>query len=417
MFIGRDTELNKLNKLYYTDEFQCCIIYGRRRVGKTRLIQEFIRDKKAIYFASLITSSKQNLLKFKREVIDVFGDDLDIEHNDYIRSLISLGLIENEKPVNENESKRNIYVLKDNLFKFWYRFVPNSLKWIEAGLSESAYEDFIKPNLSDYMGNVFEDICIQYMMRKNGAMELPFMFGNIGRWWGEVNRRQEEIDILAIDGDKAIFGECKWRKENFMNNETNIIDAISKFIFIENPPEKADIIFIPGGSSPELSEHAAYLYKQGFSKLILPSGKFPKHTGFFSGTLSKKDAYNEPYDTEWEFLRSVLIKNGVDKSAILKEDEATYTYENALFSKIVTDRMNLTIKKAIICCKSFHSRRCLMYYQLVYKETDFLLCPVNVKNISKDNWYLSEFGITKVLGELKRCGEQFTDIFKDIYIK
>ena len=55
MFVGRERELKKLNELYRGDKFECVIIYGRRRVGKTTLIQQFIKDKKAIYFLSLET--------------------------------------------------------------------------------------------------------------------------------------------------------------------------------------------------------------------------------------------------------------------------------------------------------------------------------------------------------------------------
>jgi len=189
--------------------------------------------------------------------------------------------------------------------------------------------------------------------------------------------------------------------------ESNIIKVISNFIFVENAPEKSDIIFIPGSVNSEPSEYAAKLWKEGISPYILPSGRFPKNIESFDDLV---------YKTEWEFLRSVLRRNGVDESKILKEDKATFTYQNALFSKEVTDSMGLTIKKAIICCKSYHSRRCLMYYQLVYKDTDFLVCPVDVKNVTKDNWHLSEYGIDEVLGELKRCGEQFDYIFKDIFL-
>lgn len=37
-FVGRDRELKKLNDLYQDEEFQFVVIYGRRRVGKTMLI-------------------------------------------------------------------------------------------------------------------------------------------------------------------------------------------------------------------------------------------------------------------------------------------------------------------------------------------------------------------------------------------
>ena len=50
MFIGRDKELNALDKLYKSDKFEFVVIYGRRRVGKTALINQFIGDKKSIYY-------------------------------------------------------------------------------------------------------------------------------------------------------------------------------------------------------------------------------------------------------------------------------------------------------------------------------------------------------------------------------
>ena len=40
-FYCREDELRKLNKRYAGDKFECIVIYGRRRVGKTALINEF----------------------------------------------------------------------------------------------------------------------------------------------------------------------------------------------------------------------------------------------------------------------------------------------------------------------------------------------------------------------------------------
>ena len=44
-FYCREDELRKLNKRYQGDSFECIVIYGRRRVGKTALINEFCKDK------------------------------------------------------------------------------------------------------------------------------------------------------------------------------------------------------------------------------------------------------------------------------------------------------------------------------------------------------------------------------------
>ena len=49
MFHYRESELIKLNKRYQNQQFECIVIYGRRRVGKTALINEFCKDKKQFF--------------------------------------------------------------------------------------------------------------------------------------------------------------------------------------------------------------------------------------------------------------------------------------------------------------------------------------------------------------------------------
>jgi AAA+ ATPase superfamily predicted ATPase len=61
VFVGRDRELDNLNSRYDGGKFECAIVYGRRRVGKTTLINEFIKDKKAIYYTGTQGNAKENL--------------------------------------------------------------------------------------------------------------------------------------------------------------------------------------------------------------------------------------------------------------------------------------------------------------------------------------------------------------------
>jgi AAA+ ATPase superfamily predicted ATPase len=76
MFIGRSTELKKLNEMYASDSFECVIIYGRRRVGKTTLIKEFIKDKHAIYFLAREADGGVNLTGFSKDVYAVTAEEL-----------------------------------------------------------------------------------------------------------------------------------------------------------------------------------------------------------------------------------------------------------------------------------------------------------------------------------------------------
>lgn len=196
-----------------------------------------------------------------------------------------------------------------------------------------------------------------------------------------------------------------------MNNR--IINDITNFIFVEDKPQKVDTIFLPGGSHPQQPEYAAELYKQGMAPIFIVSGGVSVKKQKFDGVKSKADIYNKNYKTDCEFLTDALNKNGVPLKQIYGEDKSGHTRDNAFFSRKVADENDLNIKTAIIVCKAFHAQRCLMLYQMAFPNTKFYVCPVVCMGITRDNWYKSEQGIDRVLGELSRCGNQFVGDIKE----
>jgi len=406
MFIGRKRELNALHKLYNSDKFEFAVIYGRRRVGKTTLINHFIGDKKSIYFMAVESNAKQNLENFSKSImvlaseievessflsfqsaleyvfklaekdrlilaideypyvarssksfastlqllIDkykdtsklmlilcgssmsymedhvlaykaplygrrtaqikllpfdfeetcrciknlsgedkalIYGvaggtpqyilqmdDKLTIEENikntflnptsflyeeptnllkqevrepaiytavitaiatgasrmseisgkvgedtnvcaAYIKNLISLGIVRKEVPYGEKASRKAVYSIEDNMFRFWYRFVLDNNSMIARGAADLVYRR-IESQLSDYMGKVFEEICKQYLWQQLLSENCPVEFVSLGRWWGNnpIEKTQAEIDIMGEqDKNTALFAECKWTNE------------------------------------------------------------------------------------------------------------------------------------------------------------------------------------------------------------
>ena len=194
----------------------------------------------------------------------------------------------------------------------------------------------------------------------------------------------------------------------------NNIDDITKFIFIEDEPQKSDIIFIPGSSNWVLAETAASLYKEGKANKILPSGMYFYKIGRFLNERVTDERYKGNFMTEAEFLSSVLVKNGVADKDIIIEEKATNTYENAIFSKDLLKENDLTITKAIICPQAFHARRAFMTYSHLFPDTEFYVVPTDTQGITADNWYKTERGIQVVLGELKKCGEYFEEYIKEL---
>ncbi len=133
----------------------------------------------------------------------------------YIRNLISLGIVKKETPFGEDSARKTIYSIEDNMFRFWYRFVPENVSIISRGAADLAYNK-ISPHLSSYMGGIFEDICKQYLWSLLLTDKCIINFTDIGRWWGTnpKTRMQVEIDIMGTaDKNNALFGECKWTNE------------------------------------------------------------------------------------------------------------------------------------------------------------------------------------------------------------
>lgn len=134
----------------------------------------------------------------------------------YIKTLCELGILHKETPFGEKEtSRKTIYGISDLMFRFWYRYVFVNRTLIETGAQQAVWLKRIEPDYDNYMGLVFEKVCMDYLSVKNARGELPILFTRIGRWWGTnpATHVQEEIDLVASDGKDYIFGECKWRGE------------------------------------------------------------------------------------------------------------------------------------------------------------------------------------------------------------
>lgn len=188
----------------------------------------------------------------------------------------------------------------------------------------------------------------------------------------------------------------------------SIIKDIGDFIFVEDKPEKADAIMVAGGSFPEPAEIAAELFLRGLAPYVVIGGSFSVKLGAFPGSRTKREIYSGPYDTEYDFYLDVLLRNGVPRGAILGEDRSSFTRENAVFARQVLDAHGIVLRKAMLVCKSFHARRCLMFYQSAFPQTQFLVIPFDGFDITKQNWFCTPYGVERVLGELRRCGDQFT---------
>lgn len=196
---------------------------GRLYEEPLNLLKQELRQPKFyndILFSISAGASKLNEISTKLNVVS--GG---LAH--YLNSLIELGIIEKKTPVLNRKTKRPIYVIKDTMFLFWYKFVQTNLNMINIGLGEVLYES-IEKNLNDYMGTVFEKISIEYFEERLKKSKFSFIPTDYGNWWGTDKelKKESEIDMLAYDNENEfLFVEAKWNnskvKQDVLDNLIN----------------------------------------------------------------------------------------------------------------------------------------------------------------------------------------------------
>ena len=189
-----------------------------------------------------------------------------------LATLINLEIVKKEYPivdfsgktgagVNGKPSRKTIYRLADFMFRFWYRFVLPELSRVSMGFGKTACADvFAKASsggrLEAYTGPVFEECSSQFLWREMGRGK--YSFTKLGRWCGanSVEKREEEIDILATDENKnALFGECKWKSTKTGTETLDDLTRRSGLFPCFN--EKRFILFSKSGFTAELQKTAA----------------------------------------------------------------------------------------------------------------------------------------------------------------
>ena len=126
----------------------------------------------------------------------------------YLSILEELKVIRREIPITEkhpHKSRKGMYKIKDNFFRFWFEFIFPYRGDIERDEIATIIQR-INERIPQFVGYAFEDVCKEAMCSK----KMDFRFTRIGRWWHKDN----EIDIVALNDEtkEILFAECKWQK-------------------------------------------------------------------------------------------------------------------------------------------------------------------------------------------------------------
>ena len=172
----------------------------------------------------------------------------------YMKVLLDLGILKKETPITEKPGKKTVYMIDDNFFRFWYRFVPRNMSVIGAGRMRLVYEQAVKKNYPEYMGLVFEKMCREYLTRY--AKDLPILLSAVGQWWGTDSKtgKEVQIDIVGtpVEGGEYLIGSCKYRNEKIGVDELELLQKYAS-VFRKDGVFHY-FIFSKGGFTPALLE-------------------------------------------------------------------------------------------------------------------------------------------------------------------
>lgn len=154
----------------------------------------------------------------------------------YLNILIKINLVNKFIPVGEKENKRNaLYGIVDNYFSFYFTFIAPNLNVLNGLMSSNAfYDNYLNVNeLNNFFGPRYELICHDFIKMAIYNKELP-QIKMLGYWWGKINNIATEIDILGLNDNLAIIGECKFRNKIYNDVDFNKLIDSTNFIKKEN---------------------------------------------------------------------------------------------------------------------------------------------------------------------------------------
>ncbi len=169
-------------------------------------------------------------------------------------------------------------------------------------------------------------------------------------------------------------------------------EAITRFLFLSDPPAPVDLCFVLGSPSTTTIVPAIDLYTSGFTPRILISGMGP--------TRSRR--------AECDIYRDLAIARGVPSSAILTEARATNTLENFTLSRRIIEQTIGwgALRRIALVTKPFHTRRALMTARANWPtHLEYLMLPSSGDDDPlAGDWWQTSSGRQFVLAELRAIG-------------
>ena len=352
IFIGRKKELADLNELYAQDRFQLFVLYGRRRVGKTTLLNEFCKGKDAIFYSAEQSNNKLNLEKFS-ELVFSFYNETNLEAFSSWTNALSY--------IDERQKEKRLVLVIDEF--------PYLVKKNKALLSE--LQHLIDHKLTK--GNLFMVLCGSYM----GFMEKEVLGSKsplFGRRTGQLHMKtftyqtatkflptfsaEEKLMLYGAFGGTPLYLQQINGKESFEENIKRAYLKVTSYLYeeallllrqeVQEPGVYSAIIEAIAGGYTKANEIATRIGEESskclkYINTLCELGILHKETPFGEKESSRKTIYGISdfmfrFWYRYVFANRTLIETDAQEAVWLKRIEPDYNnYMGLVFEKVCAD--------------------------------------------------------------------------------
>ena len=355
VFIGREKEIADLNELYSQDKFQLFVLYGRRRVGKTTLLNEFCKDKETIFYSAEQSNEKLNLEKFSSLVFNFYGENNLAPFSSWTNALAYIG--------DRQKDKKLVLVIDE---------FPYLVKKNKALLSE--LQHLIDHKLT--RGNLFIILCGSYMGfmekevlgsksplfgRRTAQLHMkPFNYQTSSKFLNGFSN-EEKLELYGAFGGTPLYLQQINNNESFEENIKRSYLKVTSYLYeeallllrqeVQEPGVYSAIIeAIASGYtkaneiSTKIGEDSAKCLK--YIKTLCELGILHKETPFGEKETSRKTIYGISdfmfrFWYRYVFANRTLIETGAQQAVWLKKIEPDYNgYMGLVFEKVCADYLS-----------------------------------------------------------------------------
>lgn len=352
VFIGREKELSELNDLYIQDKFQLFVLYGRRRVGKTTLLNEFCKDKDTIFYSAEQSNNKLNLEKFSEHVFNFYGEE-NLEPFSSWSNALSY--------IDEKQKDKRLILVIDEF--------PYLVKKNRALLSE--FQHLIDHKLKN--GKLFIVLCGSYMGfmekevlgsksplfgRRTGQLHMkPFSY-QTGMKFLEGFSNEEKLKLYGAFGGTPLYLQQVQKGKSFEENIKAAFLRVTAYLYeepllllrqeVQEPGVYSAIIeAIASGYtksneiSTKIGEDSAKCLK--YIKTLCELGILYKETPFGEKESSRKTIYGISdymfrFWYRYVFSNRTLVETGAQQAVWEKRIKPNYSsYMGLVFENICSD--------------------------------------------------------------------------------